>query len=259
VKRLRGYEIAIGALVATAIWALIFVLTSDAASHYEICEAGKEGTKQAAKDCASYDVVSFAFREIRMHLDIVSALITAVATAFIARYTFTLKRSTDNLWTSAKEQLDLAREEFISTHRPKIIIHAIDVKRFPNGTNPEVADKVDGLGAILLCVNKGRSRAVNVEIRATTMASKSIPDAKIQRPIVKTVDCLESGIKIWTEVDTGRSIQEIVAFKQPIFFVGTIGYFDGNETRRETGFCYVFDLNSGSWKRTESEAHNYAY
>jgi hypothetical protein len=55
------------------------------------------------------------------------------------------------------------------------------------------------------------------------------------------------------------SFQELIAFKQPMYFVGTIAYFDKNKSRRETGFCYVFDLNSGSWRRTESKAHNYAY
>jgi len=258
VRRLAGHEIAIGALVATALWAVFSLLTSDAASHYEVCEATKEGAKQAAKDCASYNIISFALRELGAHLEIVSALITAVATAFIARYTFTLKRSTDNLWASAKEQFDLAREEFTATHRPKIIIHTIDAKRIPNVTKPD-ASEIDGLGAVLLCVNKGRSSAVNVEIRGTTIASKSIPDAKIQRPVIKTVDSLESGIKIWTEIDTERSFQEIIAFKQPIYFVGTIAYFDKNQNRRETGFCYVFDFNSASWRSTEGKGHNYAY
>jgi hypothetical protein len=94
VRRLQGYEIAIGALFATAFWVLIFVLTSDAASHYEICEITKEG----AKECASHNVIGFAFRKIGAGLDVFSAAITAIATIFIAGFTWTLKRSTDKLW-----------------------------------------------------------------------------------------------------------------------------------------------------------------
>jgi hypothetical protein len=105
VRKLRGHEIAIGAFAATAVWALIFVLTSDAASHYEICEPAKEGAKQAAKDCTSYNIISFLLREFGAHLDIIGAVITAFATAFIARYTFTLKQSTDRLWDAGERQL----------------------------------------------------------------------------------------------------------------------------------------------------------
>jgi hypothetical protein len=61
----------------------------------------------------------------------------------IAYFTFTLKRSTDNLWSETKHQrldskeasdrqfeitqesIKLARDEFISTHRPQIKIKAV--------------------------------------------------------------------------------------------------------------------------------------
>lgn len=73
-------------------------------------------------------------------LDHYSALITAIATAAIGYFTLTLKKSTDNLWTESKAQreeariaadrqfeitqksIDLARQEFVSTHRPRIIL-----------------------------------------------------------------------------------------------------------------------------------------
>jgi hypothetical protein len=73
-------------------------------------------------------------------LDHYSALITAIATAAIGYFTFTLKKSTDNLWNESKKQrtearlaadrqfettqqsIKLAREEFISSHRPRIIL-----------------------------------------------------------------------------------------------------------------------------------------
>jgi hypothetical protein len=106
----RKREAILVALLVTAFWALIFVLTSNASIPYEICEATKEGAKEGTKECARYNIISFALREIGAHLDIVSALITAVATAFIARYTFTLKRSTDKLWDAGERQIVVARE-----------------------------------------------------------------------------------------------------------------------------------------------------
>jgi len=106
VRKFRGYEIAIGAIVATACWALIFVLTSDSASHFEICETTKEG----AKECANYNIIGAAFRKIGSSIEIVGALVTAAATIAIARYTYTLKRSTDRLWDAGERQLSHLKE-----------------------------------------------------------------------------------------------------------------------------------------------------
>jgi len=100
-RRLQGHEIAIGALASTAVWALVFVLTSDAASHYEVCEISKEG----AKECTSNGIIGLTFRKIGSSLDIFGALITAIATIFIARFTFTLKQSTDRLWDAGERQI----------------------------------------------------------------------------------------------------------------------------------------------------------
>jgi hypothetical protein len=42
---------------------VIFLLSSDIAAHYEICENTKEG----AKECASYNVFSYALHKIGLH------------------------------------------------------------------------------------------------------------------------------------------------------------------------------------------------
>jgi hypothetical protein len=93
-----------------------FCLTSDASATYEICESTKEG----AKECANYHVISFAFRQIGKSLDAYSAFITAVATILIARFTFTLKRSTDRLWEAAKEQARITENGFAQLEGPVI-------------------------------------------------------------------------------------------------------------------------------------------
>src|ERR1700677_225046 len=105
-KRFRGSEVVIGFVLGFASLLLIFLLSSDFAAHYEICETTKEG----AKECARYGVVSFAFRELGIFLDSYNGLITAIATAFIAWFTFSLRRSTDRLWDAGERQIALARE-----------------------------------------------------------------------------------------------------------------------------------------------------
>ena len=91
-------------------------------------------------------------------LDAHDGAITAIATAFIALFTFTLYRSTDKLWQDAKEtgerqasemmeslrianmsaevaarSFNLSREDHIATHRPHIRVRKIATEGKPNG------------------------------------------------------------------------------------------------------------------------------
>jgi hypothetical protein len=86
VRKLQGHQIALGALVATAFWAMVFALTSNA------------------------NIIGLAFGKIGQSIDVISALITATATIAIARYTYTLKRSTDRLWDAGERQLSHLKE-----------------------------------------------------------------------------------------------------------------------------------------------------
>lgn len=85
-RKLQGHKIALGALAATAFWALIFVLTSSA------------------------NIIGIAFSKISQRFDVISAIVTAAATMAIARYTYTLKRSTDKLWDAGERQLSHLKE-----------------------------------------------------------------------------------------------------------------------------------------------------
>ena len=72
-----------------------------AIAHYEVCEATKEG----AKECATYNVLSYALHKIGTALNDYNGAITAIATAFIAWFTLSLRRSTDKLWDAGERQL----------------------------------------------------------------------------------------------------------------------------------------------------------
>ena len=53
---------------------------------------------------SSGNVIFVPALQFSQFLDHYSALITAIATAAIGYFTFTLKRSTDNLWNESKKQ-----------------------------------------------------------------------------------------------------------------------------------------------------------
>jgi hypothetical protein len=237
---------------------VIFVLTSDAASHYEICETAKEGAQHAAKECARYNIISFAFREIGAHLDIVSALLTAGATAFIARYTFTLKKSTDRLWEAGNDQFKLAREEFISTHRPKIIVWSLDFGGDANGDEP--------IPATFRYVNSGDSPAVITAFgsRFMRLSEPAIPSGlqfnhqEIDPPIE-----VESGMHGFRLTEETLSPDEIVQSgiwdTDKLVCVGYVLYRDRNGTRRQVGFCREFDAKTGRWIPLKDDEYEYSY
>jgi hypothetical protein len=53
--------------------------------------------------------------------------ITAIATLAIAIFTYTLWRSTEKLWKATNATIELTRQEFLSEHRPKLIVRGVSI------------------------------------------------------------------------------------------------------------------------------------
>jgi hypothetical protein len=106
-RRFRVSELMAGFLLGFAFLLVILLFSSDIAARYEVCETTKDG----AKECARYGVVHFALHEIGAALDSYNGLITAIATAFIAWFTWSLRRSTDKLWVAGERQFSHAQSE----------------------------------------------------------------------------------------------------------------------------------------------------
>lgn len=68
----------------------------------EICHQGDSHVKN---ECAAYRIPAFIFIETSKTFNDYGAAISAIATVFIAFFTFTLKRSTDRLWNASDDQL----------------------------------------------------------------------------------------------------------------------------------------------------------
>jgi hypothetical protein len=106
-------DVAVGFVLGLALMLLIFLFSSDFAAHYEICEPANTG----AKDCASYSVLSYALHKVGATLDALNGVITAIATAFIAWFTLSLRQSTDKLWDAGERQLKLLGESSAAQSR----------------------------------------------------------------------------------------------------------------------------------------------
>jgi hypothetical protein len=88
---------------------VIFVLTSDFSAHYEICEQ----THSGVKECGSYNVLSYVLHKLWTAFDALNSAITAIATAFIAWFTLSLRQATDKLWDAGERTLKTTERAFI--------------------------------------------------------------------------------------------------------------------------------------------------
>jgi hypothetical protein len=172
-------------------------------------------------------------------------------TGLLVLFTYRLWKSTDRLWEAGEkqfrqasaasirqdlrtqDQLKLARDEFIATHRPKIKIHAVEVKRTEAGDNVF-------LGASILAFNVGESVAKNVEVRGQIFMGPNFA-LDVARPIVKTIPEVSSGQKLRAEINSDCQVSYAAAARRTgvIFYcIGWIAYWDESDQRRETGFCF---------------------
>ncbi len=164
---------------------------------------------------------------------------TAAATIAIAVFTLTLKLSTDNLWNASQNQFKLARDEFLSTHRPKIRIkHVFLASELWNTP----------LSATIVCVNNGTTEAVITEYGAKFIVVEegtSIPFPRLQIPPIRIRYQLQCGVSLHLpNILDGTIIpnteQESIrdGFTK-LYCIGYLHYWDGLNRLRTTGFCRV--------------------
>jgi hypothetical protein len=91
--------------------------------------------------------------------------VTAVATIFIAAFTIVLAKVTGKQARLSRESIDLARSEFIATHRPRIVLRDVSF--------------VDGQ-ILYMLVNTGDTKATVVE---SWILDEFVPTAQAIRPL----------------------------------------------------------------------------
>lgn len=255
-------------LIALAVVAVLFLIVGGEVSlltplHANIC---KENPHTNHEDCASYNLVLVVLWHIFELLNYYGVGITAVATAFIGWFTATLWRATTEQAGLTRESIKLARDEFLASHRPKIIIHTVE------NHYVRAADEEDlWLGARVICVNKGKSAATITEIRCEITRRKGgTPETGIAIEFLDEIpipdDPLPSGLDYQFSVESVMShrhehrrqmLEE--SYKGDVYCIGRIIYLDSAERRRMTGFCRRYDANSGRWVRVEGKQYDYNY
>jgi hypothetical protein len=174
---------------------------------------------------------------------------TALATIAIAAFTYTLKRSTDKLWTAGERQFDLARQEFRSTHRPRMRLkHAWFTDQTAWRLNGPLEINLDFVN-----IGSGPARTTWILYQSVMLEPGQRlpqkppydevplgPDIRISR--FRSIATLPSGVTLAREVCDGIldpwEVQDILWGKRQLFIIGTIEYWDlDGAGLRQTAFC----------------------
>ena len=161
---------------------------------------------------------------------------TAVATVFIALFTFTLWWSTKGMLEATKTAVDLARAEFISTHRPKIRLRRI---------KPILPLKAsECVEALIEAANIGDTKATIFEIGVDIYIANQPFNA---RPAPIPILMVEPGKQANINVRGGQRLTQSqianLGTGQRLRILGIINYRDDNGTIRTTSFARQYEPN----------------
>ncbi|MDB5610235.1 MAG: hypothetical protein JWP25_7135 [Bradyrhizobium sp.] len=167
--------------------------------------------------------------------------VTAIATAFIAVFTIVLARVTGKQARLTTAALNLARQEFIATHRPRVIL------RYMQGPF-----RNDGQEFVWLSfVNVGANTAT-IEAFGADLAKRSDETEAWEMPGLNATPneippiALTCGQRHVFTVTAKTAVTDAQIFREAmrdhqLCAVGIIRYRDDNGVSRDTGFLRVLD------------------
>jgi hypothetical protein len=237
----------------------VFVWAENEFAHsFQSCVAktrGQESSEHSNKQGYAVTVIvrtqiDCSFRFIDQH----NGFFAALAAMAVAAFTFTLWISTSKQARLTGDSINLARQEFIATHRPHIIVYGFDDQ--PVGGSDNAPYQVQ-----FRYVNKGNTRAYVTEI-GSALVSPKLPSDFTDFKVKKFNPPLEvksgfHGFKL-TE-DSVDYLKILFSDQDALFCIGYIIYRDDNDTSRQTGFCRRYDPASSRWLKVEDEEYEYSY
>ncbi len=149
---------------------------------------------------------------------------------------------------AAKKSIDLAREEFIATHRPKLRVHTVFW----------IGDQIE-------CTvgNIGESTAT---IKARSLAAKILKEPlhgilPYGESLLgeKTIEC---GVSITQQLpfDTEKTFDAVLPNRnEALHFFGYIDYSDSNGILRRVAFCRRYNIETQNFTVVQNEDYEYSY
>ena len=158
---------------------------------------------------------------------------------------------------TAKAQIELAREEFVAIHRPKIVVRLflphIDVTvqdlsypiKFVCANAGETAAEIKEIGTAIF-VGAGSNERVGIELQFHI------------EPTKKTLN--PSDYIVFVTKDKFPFFDRVKTNQDDWFCVGFIKYSSvGDDVIRATGFCRKWDNTASRWVRESDDDYEYCY
>jgi hypothetical protein len=236
----------------------------------QICEYNQATEHE---DCTTYSLFTFLLIQVAKILNDYGPAISAAATVAIAAFTWTLWLATTEQGRLTQQSIDLARDEFISTQRPRIIIRQIAIWHpagFDNFINGEpfqfIADeKIRGR---VFIANVGATRAmVDFFCNIFYWKEPSFPmlypydTLEILRqepPII-----LEGGRRMTLHGLAGGPLSKSVIDnigieKTKLYVMGWVRYRDDRNVIRETRFCRLWNNSERRFTVVDNPDYEYS-
>lgn len=215
------------------------------------------------RECTGYNLLFVGLWQIVETTRWLSEAIVALATIAVAVFTWTLYQATTEQGRLTEKSIRLARDEFLASHRPKIIIHTLEHPADAEGVG------VEKIAAYVTAFNKGRTATTEALISAAIVSSFGDPAPGIPLQLIETKGVTNPGTPISFRVDSafdaqmeGMSDLDTVLERRPrarsgIFCIGVIAYTDARGAYRQTGFCRRW--SNYEWERVPDSSYEYAY
>ena len=215
---------------------------------YDLC-AKNAYTNQ--KECAAYHVAPFIVLYIGEFLEAHAGAITAIATGFIAWFTLTLYEATTQQSRITNAALELARDEFNATHRPRLVVRFIMPEALRPMETPRAQIIVDNIGDLTAYVTHVAGD-IEQRVSATWIGMPLFPTGS---PIAPE-SVIAPGGRDWFSVHgnwplNAESIAAVESGITKLILVGHFQYRDDNNVIRYTGFFRQFDPADGSYRQVD--------
>lgn len=212
--------------------------------------------------CPGYVVAGSLLDGAVIFLKSYSEVLTALSGLAVAGFTFTLWLTTRRMWRTSVQQIKLAREEFVVTHRPRVIVRGMSLFD-PTEIRPGVRSKI-----FIAVVNVGDTRATVREIRARAYFVTDLENINVGQDFhhldVSGLPPLLAGQhgEIGLLLDqplTESDIRQLSMHNQRLVVVGFVTYLDDNGSQRMSGFARCLHLRSARFLPLSDPEYEFSY
>jgi hypothetical protein len=192
-----------------------------------------EGAQSNNYYCAAYEIATSLGTFIEAH----NGAFTALATAAVAWFTWTLWQSSEKMWDATSSALNLARQEFIASHRPLLKVKLVQLVE---GENERAA-----INFTVVNVGKSNAYVIGSCAKADFFFPSAFPhpnDYGVNNVVRPRRFVSGATDKYTISTEQHRGLIEVYAEgMQTLRLYGYIVYKDASENVRTTYFCRAYD------------------